>query len=214
MKKIVVAGAGAHCKVVLDQLLSAGEYEVVGLLDRCEESELLGVPVLGGDELMEQLYQRGVHCGFVAIGNNAVREKVTAEMERIGYEMVTVVSRHATVSRFAVIEAGSLIMPGAIVNACAHIGKGCILNTNCSIDHDCEVGDFVHIAPGCAVSGTTTIGMRSFLGTGARAIDRITIGHDVMLGAGAVAVSDIPDGCTAVGVPAKVIKGRTQNNHG
>lgn len=98
MKKIVVVGAGAHCKVVLDQLLSVGEYEVVGLLDRCEESELLGIPVLGGDELMEPLYQRGVFCGFVAIGNNAVREKVTVEMERIGYQMVTVISRHASLT--------------------------------------------------------------------------------------------------------------------
>lgn len=206
MKKLVIAGAGAHCKVVLDQLLASGEYEIVGLLDRCEETELLGVPVLGGDELMEFLFKQGCRYGFVAIGSNAVRAKVTAAMERVGFELISVISRHAVVSPFATIEPGSLVMPGAIVNACAHIGKGCILNTNCSIDHDCVVGDFAHIAPGCAVSGTTTIGARSFLGTGARAIDQINIGCDVMLGAGAVAVADIPDGCTAVGVPAKVIK--------
>lgn len=206
MKKVVVAGAGAHCKVVLDQIFAAGEYEVRGLLDQCRGSELLGIPILGGDELMEPLYQEGVCYGFVAIGNNLVREKITVKMKKIGYQMISVVSKHAVVSPFAAIGAGTLVMPGAIVNACAHIGKGCILNTNCSVDHDCVVGDFVHIAPGCAVSGTTTIGVRSFLGTGACAIDRLHIGHDVMLGAGAVATADIPDNCTAVGVPAKVIK--------
>lgn len=208
MKRIIIAGAGAHCKVTLDILLDSGEYEPAGLLDEQTDRTVLGIPIIGTDNDLTQLYMQGIRYGFVAVGDNAIRKKIQLRMEKIGFQMATLCSRYAVISRFAQIEQGSLIMPGAVVNAGAKIGKGCILNTNCSVDHDCVLGDFVHIAPGCAVSGTTQIGEGSFLGTGARVIDRLTVGKWIVLGAGAVAVRDIPDGCTAVGVPAKVIKTR------
>lgn len=206
MKEVVIAGAGAHCKVVLDVILDSREYRPIGLLDGCGEKELLGVPVIGTDERLEELFASGVRYAFAAVGDNRIRERIARRMEAVGYELITPVSRHAAVSSFARIEAGTVVMPGAVVNACAHIGRGCILNTNCSVDHDCEIGDFVHIAPGCAISGTVTIGRGSFIGTGARIIDRVTVGEQVMLGAGAAAVRDLPGRCTAVGVPAKIIK--------
>lgn len=205
-EKILIAGAGAHCKVVLDLLLSGGAYEVAGLLDDGGVQSVLGVPVLGGDEEIEALFRAGIRRGFVAIGGNAARKRVTARMERTGYEMVSLVSEHAVVSRFAALGAGTLVMPGAVVNAGSRVGRGCILNTNCSVDHDCHLGDFVHIAPGCALSGTVTVGEATFLGTGARVIDGISIGSASMIGAGAAVIRDLPDGCTAVGVPARVIR--------
>lgn len=204
MKEVVIVGAGAHCKVVLDVLMQSGEYKPIGLLDSNGSNGILGIPVIGADDRMEELYASGIRYGFVAVGSNSVREKIQAKMEKIGYEMLTLISSHAIVSTYATVEPGTLIMPGAIVNASAHIGRGCILNTNCSVDHDCEIEDFVHIAPGCAISGSTKIGSQSFLGTGSRVIDRISIGKGAMLGAGAVAVRDIPDHCTAVGVPARI----------
>lgn len=206
MKEVVIAGAGAHCKVVLDIILDGGEYKPAGLLDICGEKELLGVPVIGTDDCLEELFASGMRYGFAAVGNNRLREKIVRKMEAIGYQLIMPVSRYAVISPFAKLGAGTVVMPGAVVNACAHIGRGCILNTNCSVDHDCEIGDFVHIAPGCALSGTVSIGRGSFIGTGARVIDRITIGEQVMLGAGAVAVRDLPNRCTAVGVPAKIIE--------
>lgn len=205
MRDIVIAGAGAHCKVVLDILLESGEYRPVGLLD-ARPGEVLGVPVIGTDEMLDALFAQGVRCAFAAVGDNRVRERLTGRMEAAGFELVPIVSRYAVISKYASVGAGTVVMPGAVVNACARVGRGCILNTNCSVDHDCEIGDFAHIAPGCAISGSTSVGRGSFIGTGARVIDRIRIGNYVTLGAGAVAVRDLPDGCTAVGVPATVIK--------
>lgn len=206
MKDVIVAGAGAHCKVVLDIIFEGGEFNPVGLLDTVDCGGVLGVPVIGSDEMLEELYQNGVRYAFAAVGSNRVREKLIRRMEDLGFSLITPVSRYAVISRFAQIGVGTVIMPGAVINAGARVGRGCILNTNCSVDHDCQIGDFTHIAPGCAISGSTTIGAGSFIGTGARVIDRITIGRNVMLGAGAVAVRSLPDNCTAVGVPAKIIK--------
>lgn len=203
---VVIAGAGAHCKVVLDIIQDTKKWNVAGLLDTCNAKKLLGVPVLGPDSMAQSLYDSGIQHAFVAVGDNHVRAKITSFLASIGFEMITIISRYAVVSQYAEVGAGTVVMPGAIVNAEAHIGNGCILNTNCSVDHDCDIGDFCHIAPGCAISGSTAIGEYSFLGTRAAAIDRVNIGTNVMIGAGAVVVGDIPDNCTALGVPARVVR--------
>ena len=44
------------------------------------------------------------------------------------------------------------------------------------------------------------------IGSGAKVLGPIHIGNDVRIAAGAVVLDDIPDGCTAVGVPARVVR--------
>lgn len=50
------------------------------------------------------------------------------------------------------------------------------------------------------------IGNNVLIGAGARIIGNIKIGDNVKIGANAVVTKDIPSDCTAVGVPAKIIK--------
>lgn len=210
MKNLLIAGAGPHCKVVLDIISSAGEWTPVGILDAGRQESVLGVPVIGDDAKAVELFDKGVRYAFVAIGNNAIRKKVSENLIEMGYSMAAIISPSAIVSPYAVIGAGTVVMPGAVINVDASVGEGCIINTNSSIDHDCQIGPYVHIAPGCAVSGSTRIGAQTFLGTRAGAIDGITIGSQVMIGAGAIVVNDIPNCCTALGVPARVVKERDQ----
>jgi serine O-acetyltransferase len=74
------------------------------------------------------------------------------------------------------------------------------------------------IAPGrmgrnCSVIASATIGMRNewefpvigdnvFIGAGARVLGGIRVGDNASIGANAVVIHDVPDGATAVGVPA------------
>ncbi len=51
-----------------------------------------------------------------------------------------------------------------------------------------------------------TIGRNCFIGSGVTILGGVTIGDNCRIGAGAVVLNDIPDGCVAVGVPAKIIK--------
>ena len=99
-----------------------------------------------------------------------------------------------------------MVMQGSVVQSCAHIGKHCIVNTGASVDHDCEVADFVHIAPHATVLGGVKIGEGSWIGAGAVVKQYVTIGRNCMIGAGAVVLENVPDGATVVGVPAKEIK--------
>jgi serine O-acetyltransferase len=43
------------------------------------------------------------------------------------------------------------------------------------------------------------------VGAGAKILGNITLGNDVKIGAGSVVLRSVPDGCTVVGVPAKIV---------
>ena len=51
-----------------------------------------------------------------------------------------------------------------------------------------------------------TIGPFTQIGTGAKVIGPVHLGRDVRIGAGAIVITDIPDGATAVGTPARVVR--------
>jgi serine acetyltransferase len=91
------------------------------------------------------------------------------------------------------------------VQSFATIGVGAILNTGCSVDHDAQLADGVHICPGARLAGEVQVGSRSWIGIGASVIQQVRIGSDVTVGAGAAVVRNLPDGVTAVGVPARVL---------
>jgi acetyltransferase-like isoleucine patch superfamily enzyme len=88
------------------------------------------------------------------------------------------------------------------------IGDDCIVNTSASVDHDCVVGDHVHLCPGVHLAGAVNVGSGTMIGTGAVILPVIQIGKGCVVGAGAVVNRDLPDGVIAFGVPARVQRGR------
>ena len=54
--------------------------------------------------------------------------------------------------------------------------------------------------------GVPTIGDNVEINAGVIIIGPVHIGNYVRIGANAVVIHDIPDNCTAVGIPAKVVK--------
>lgn len=206
MKKMIVLGAAGHARSVVDMILQNGEYEICGLVAGKGEKGFWGISVIGQDEELAGLYEQGITYAFVAVGNNLVRKKLSDYLQKIGYHLITVISKYAVVSPYARIQSGTAVMPGAVINAGVQVGKGCIINTHASIDHDDVIGDYSHVAPGCTISGYTKIGKACFLGTGTKVIDAVVIGDQVTAGAGTVIIRNIPDGQKIAGVPARCIE--------
>ena len=197
---IVIVGAGGHGRVVADAAVLCGYKQVYYLddADNCDV-ELSGKT---GD------YIKFVdECDFfVAIGNSAIREKITNVLLSGGANIVTVIHPSAVIGSDVVIGEGTFVAPGAVINTRATIGKGVIINTCSSVDHDCIVEDFCHISVGSHVAGTVTIGKGSFVGAGATVINNLSICGSCIIGAGATVVKDITHQGTYVGVPANKIK--------
>lgn len=202
MSRLAILGASGHGKVVAETAESLGWREVIFFDDVWPILQQNGVwPVQGNTKtLMETLDKfSGV---IVAIGDNQIRQKKTKELIELNAKLVTLVHPSATVSKYATIGLGSVIFAGAIVNAGAHVGLGAILNTSCSVDHDCILGEAIHISPGARLAGSVTVGDLSWVGIGASVKQKINIGSKAIVGAGAAVVHHVVAGDTVVGVPA------------
>jgi UDP-perosamine 4-acetyltransferase len=202
---VVVIGAGGHAAVCIDLLLESG-IDVVGAVSAAPSARQLQVPVLGTDEQLPRLYAEGIRQAFVAIGDNRGRRRVTAEVEALGFTLVNAVSPRAHVAESVRLGAGISVMAGTVVNAYTTLGNGVILNTGATVDHDCVLEPFVHIAPGCHLAGTVFAAEGVFVGIGSSVIPGCRLGRWSQLGAGSVVITDIGDEVLALGVPAREVR--------
>ncbi len=199
-RKIVIIGASGHGKVVADIAKQNGYAEIVFLDDNEELTECGGYRI-GGTSRDAVQYKDWDFA--VAIGNAAIRQKMMEKLKGEGVNIVTLQHPAAVIAEDVVIGRGTVIMAGAVINPGTHIGCGCIVNTCSSVDHDCDIDDFVHISVGAHVAGNVLIGGRTWVGAGVTVSNNVNICRDCMLGAGAVVVHDICKSGTYIGVPAR-----------
>lgn len=195
--KLGLIGASGHGKVIAE-IAEELHYEITGFSDQDEsKSSVFEYPV--NKEL-----SKDTNRVVISIGNNSTRKRIAESNEDLVY--IKLVHPKTTVSKRAQIGDGTVVMAGVTVNSDSAIGKHCIVNTNASIDHDCQIADYVHVSPNAALAGNVSIGEGTHIGIGASIIQGISIGRWCTIGAGAVIIRDVPDGCTVVGNPGKVIK--------
>lgn len=207
--RVLVVGAGGHARVCLDALACDDSLTIVGCVSADGAGiDNLGTPILGVDTDTSLVEKHGLTHAFVAVGDNMARERATSRVLQWGLGLVVARCASATVSPSVTLEAGTLLAPGSVVNAATHVGEGAIVNTSASIDHDCQVGSFAHVAPAVSLAGGVTVGRRAFVGMGARVLPGVRIGDDAVVGAGAVVITDVPAGATVVGMPARIVPRR------
>ena len=192
---IYLYGASGHAKVIKD-IIEANGNQVLGYVDDNVE--------LNEFESLEVSHTASGRSPFIiSIGNNRIRKRIAESLES-DYE--TAVHPTASVSPSATIGKGSVVMAGAIINSSAIVGNHCIVNTGVSVDHECELGDYVHLSPHATLCGNVRVGEGSWIGAGAVVIQGIKIGRWSIVGAGAVVTHDVPDYTEVVGVPARPVK--------
>lgn len=204
--KVGVIGSGGHAKVVIRLLEELG-YDIAAIFDDdrlLAGTAVYGVPVLGPTELLQN---SGVTHGVIAVGNNETRKALA---HRLQLSWLTLVHPRAIVDRTVVLGRGTVVFAGAVVQADASIGDHSIINTSASIDHDCKIYSFAHLAPGCCLAGNVQVHEGALVGTGVAVRPGVRIGAWCTVGAGAVVVKDLADGVLAVGVPARP----QENSHG
>jgi sugar O-acyltransferase (sialic acid O-acetyltransferase NeuD family) len=191
---ILIHGAGGHAKVAYTVAIASGR-EVIGFLDpNSNLQSLFGLPVHRSNPFRSEAEN------FIAIGSNQIRKSI-ADRE-LGH-FATLIHPSAIIAPDVLIGKGTLVCAGAIIQTGSTIGSHTIINTKSSVDHDCVIGSFVHIAPGATLCGGITVGDAALVGAGATVLPNIEINPNATLAAGALAVEEIPRNETWVGVPAK-----------
>ena len=105
---------------------------------------------------------------------------------------------------------------GIEIHPAAQIGEGVFIDHGVGvvIGETAVVGDHCTLYQGVTLGGTgkdhgkrhPTLGNNVLVGAGAKVLGPITIGNNARIAAGAVVLDNIPDDCTAVGVPARIVR--------
>lgn len=206
MEKIILIGGGGHARSIIDTIISSGVFTIAGIVDNFE-GEVLGIPVIGDDRKLTEIFNSGIRNAFVAIGSvgdTTLRKNTLDMILKIGFTVPNIVDKTAVVSVNTAIGFGNFIGKNAVVNCDCTIGNMVIINSNATVEHNSYVGDFSHIASGAVLCGTVTIGKNTHIGANATVIQGVTIGEDCLIGAGSVVLGNINDRVKAYGNPCRV----------
>ena len=204
MKDLIIIGAGGHGKVIADIAQKLEKYQTISFLDDGEVQTTMGLSVIGKTADVDKY----IHTAdiFVAIGNSKVRGEFIERLLSMGASVPVLIHPSAVIGACVEIGSGTAVMAGAVINPCTTIGKGVILNTCSSVDHDCLVDDYCHIAVGVHIAGTVNLSKYIWVGAGATIRNNVTVCADCIIGAGAVVIENITVRGTYIGIPAKILE--------
>ncbi len=150
MKEILILGAGGHCRSLIDVIELQNRFEIAGIVDNNLQigEKVLNYKVIGKDSDLKTLREKYKYAivGVGQIKTPKIRIKLFNKLKELRFILPTIISPLAYVSKYAIIEEGTIIMHQALVNANAKIGKNCIINTKALIEHDSVINDNCHIS--------------------------------------------------------------------
>lgn len=204
-------GSAGHARV-LASLIALQGNRVVATFDQDPSAvPLPHVPLFighqGFDLWLDQLERVDLITGLVAIGGSRGSDRLAIHsmFASRGLSLAPLIHPTASVCKTATIGRGTQVLAQAVVAPDVWLGESCIINHRASVDHECQLGDGVHIAPGAILCGLVVCDNCVFVGAGAIILPRLTIGLGAVIGAGAVVTKNVPAGATVVGNPARII---------
>ena len=198
--KVVIIGAGTTAVMAAEILLADPNISLTGFVgtekEAVERKDTLvfgGLPFLGSRDVLPALRKNSEVSGFVsAIGDNAVRESAFYDGQRAGLESINVISRNASVSRFATLGDGIIIGHGVVVGAGATVGRNCIIESGTVIEVDAVVEDNCYLGPGVTFCGGR-IGRNCHIGAGTTIGPYVNVGRNQTFSFGEVIRESVKD---------------------
>ena len=208
---VIIIGASNQATSLTSIVLSLGIKILAYVDDKKAGQTFFDCPVLSKNQFLNTYTNENL---VIAIGDNAIREKVFFEYKSYlpNANFPALIHQSAVIGYKSSIGDGTVVMPLANVGANSTVGKFCIINTSSSIDHDSSMKSFSSLAPGVVTGGNVKIGTRSVLSVGAVIKHGVTIGNDVVIGANSYVNKTIDDLVLAYGSPCKIISQRRKGD--
>lgn len=212
LRPLAIFGAGGLGREVLVLVHQINEHQptwqLTGFYDDAQPSldTLHGLPYLGTAADLNEV-AAPLHV-VVAVGNSQSRAAVVAQLTSPHVTFATLIHPGVACAPYQNLQigAGCIITQGCILTTDITLGQHVLLNLGCTVGHDAVLKDFCSLMPHANVGGAAHLETGVYLGTNATVINHVHVGARTIVGAGAVAVRNLPANCTAVGVPAQVIK--------
>jgi len=192
--ELLLYGGGGFSEIVIDILKITHAYNTYGIVDMGypDFKEVMGVPVISGDEGLQKYYDQGYRKIFNCVG--VTRKPAYEKLKRYGFEFPNVIHAKAILEPSVTLGEGNLICAGAIIGARARIGSDCVINAGAIISHDCIISDHCHVASGAVLAGIITVGKNTLIGQNVTIYSRVKIGSNVVIENGCSIFKDVPSG--------------------
>jgi sugar O-acyltransferase (sialic acid O-acetyltransferase NeuD family) len=216
LSPIAIVGAGGFGREVLlllQQINQVGPtWQITGFYDDKPQqpATINGFPYLG--TLADLLRVDTSLALVIAIGDPRVKARLRQQITSPRFYFPALI--HPNVAQadfqFNQIGEGSIICQSTILTTNIVLGRHVLLNLACTIGHDAVLGDYCSLMPQVNLGGGSQLQAGVYAGTNATVLPLVRVGANTIIGAGTVVTGDLPANCTAVGVPAKVIKQHDQ----
>jgi sugar O-acyltransferase (sialic acid O-acetyltransferase NeuD family) len=208
VSELILIAASGLAREVMAMVRSSGQYDVVGILD--DDKELAGVtidgaPVLGPiDDAPAYLHALVLVC----LSSGRSRENIVQRLAAMGLHE----ARYATAIDPSVecpegcrIGRGSILLRNVTLTASVTLGSHVVAMPSVTFTHDDDVADFATFDAGVSLGGGVRVGRAAYLGMNSSVREGTSVGAYATVGMGAAVLSNVPDGETWVGVPAREI---------
>lgn len=209
---MVVIGAKGLAKQIYPILKDNVENSKLFFIDTTikKQKKFKEYSVLNNFSIVEKEIESNRDVNFVIGIGDPIHRYVFYEkmINKYGAVPINIQSPISVISDDSIIGEGNIFLDFSLIECDVKIGNGNLINSYAALFHDVSIGDFNEIMPGAKLLGGVKIGDRCRVGSNATILPGVEIPDNVIIGAGAVVTkkTKLIEGCTYVGVPAKMIK--------
>lgn len=212
LRDIAIIGAGGfgrEVKTIIDSINKKRKtYNFLGFFDDgFKKGELINDSAVIGNINDLNKYRKTLDI-VLGIGNPKIKQEVISRLNSDFIDYPNLIHPGVIICDINTVQLGkgNVICAGCILTCDIKIEDFVTLNLSCTVGHDTYIKNFSSFMPAVNISGEVIIEKSVYVGTGASIINQLSIGSYTIVGAGAVVSKDLPSNCTAVGIPAKLIK--------
>lgn len=192
-----VSGGGAL--ILIDSIINSGKQIAVAVFDSSPEFEnrkILGVPVVGSHDLIEEWFKSNKLDSIVIAFNKNLteREKVFEKFNSIGIPFTNIIDSKCDIRSAVELGKGNVILGQSYVGPASKIGDNNFISSNVCLEHGNILGSHCAFGPAVFTSGNVNIGNKVRFATGIHIEPNIKIGDDVVISSGSTIINHINSG--------------------
>jgi sugar O-acyltransferase (sialic acid O-acetyltransferase NeuD family) len=206
-KPIAIYGAGGFGREVLTLIEHINVQEKLWDFLGYFDDQMIDSPLYLGDATAINTFEGELQL-VLATGDSCMRHAMRQKIIKKDVIFPTLIHPSVILGRREAINigVGCVLCAGVVITLDVSLGDFSVINLNTTIGHNSNLGTFNSLMPGVNIAGDVQLADRVYVGSGANILNGRTVGAQTKIGSGAVVTKDLPANCTAVGVPAVIVK--------
>lgn len=197
-ERVLILGGGGGCELVLDILSRVTGQKAVAILDNspCLHSQTrFGVPILGGFELVEDLWKRRSFDTLISTIVKSVNDRfdIFEKFTSMGIPFANIIDPDVRVGQDVQLGMGNIIVFGGYIAVGAHLGNNNFFAAGCNIEHHSIIGDHCTFGPRTTLSGRVTVGSRVKFGMNVSVEPFVEVGSESIIASGITLTTHVPE---------------------